>query len=99
MASRLYLAPISLLAVLAGCGSQPQQPSTAGASGECTVDTLRGVRGQLASAERIEQTQRAAKASSVRVLAPGDVATMDHNLQRLNIHIDESETIIRLTCG
>jgi hypothetical protein len=99
MALRYPLASLSLLALLAGCSSsQPSQPA-AEVSGECTVEQLQGMLGQHASAERIEQLQQQANAKVLRVLAPGDAATLDYNLQRLNIHIDESETIIQLSCG
>lgn len=99
MALRHYLASLSLLALLAGCSSPPPAQSATEKTGDCSVEQIRGGLGQIASAERIEQTQQQANAKAVRVLAPGDTATMDHNPQRLNIHIDESETIIRLNCG
>ncbi|MGB4075352.1 I78 family peptidase inhibitor [Pseudomonas sp.] len=93
------LASLTLLALLAGCSSsQPAQPA-AEITGECNVDNLQDMLGQNASAELIEQLQQQANAKTLRVLAPGDAATMDYNPQRLNIDIDESEVIIRLTCG
>jgi len=99
MALRHALASLSILALLAGCSSsQPAQP-VAEITGDCNVENLQGVLGQNASAELIEQVQQRANAKTLRVLAPGDAATMDYNPQRLNIDIDESEVIIRLTCG
>jgi hypothetical protein len=99
MALRHYLASLSILALLAGCSSsQPAQP-VAEITGDCNVENLQGVLGQNASAELIQQVQQQANAKTLRVLAPGDAATMDYNPQRLNIDIDESEVIIRLTCG
>ena len=99
MELRHPLAGLALLALLAGCSSQPASRSAAEISGDCNVDKLSGVLGQSASAALIEQVQRQANAKTLRVLAPGDAATMDYNPQRLNIDIDESEVIIRLTCG
>ncbi len=99
MALRHHLASLSLLVLLAGCSSQPSSQSAAEISGDCSVDNLQGMLGQDASAELIEQIQQQANAKTLRVLAPGDAATMDYNPQRLNIDIDESEVIIRLTCG
>ncbi|WP_397378080.1 I78 family peptidase inhibitor [Pseudomonas sp.] len=102
MALRHLLASLSvltLLTLLAGCSSQPTAEQAAEISGACNVDTIRGVLGQTANAKRIEQVQQQANANTLRVLAPGDVATMDYNPQRLNIDIDESEVIIRLSCG
>jgi len=99
MALRHSLASFSLLALLAGCSSQPSTPPVAEISGDCNVEQVQGVLGQHASAERIRQVQQQANAKTLRVLAPGDAATMDYNPQRLNIDIDESEVIIRLSCG
>ena len=99
MALRHLLASLSMLTLLAGCSSPPTAEQAAEISGACNVDTIRGVLGQTANAARIEQVQQQANANTLRVLAPGDAATMDYNPQRLNIDIDESEVIIRLTCG
>ncbi len=99
MTLRHSLASLSVLALLAGCSSPQPAQTAAEITGNCTVDNLQNMLGQDASVERIEQLQLKANAKFVRVLAPGDAATLDYNLQRLNIHIDESETITRLTCG
>jgi hypothetical protein len=100
MALRHALASLGLFSLLSGCSSQPAvQPAPEEITGDCTVEQVQGLLGQTASAELIEQLQRQANAKTLRVLAPGDAATMDYNPQRLNIDIDESEVIIRLTCG
>lgn len=102
MALRPHLASLSLLALLAllaGCSSQPPTQPGADITGDCTVEQVQGVLGQIASAERIQQAQQQANAKFLRVLAPGDAATLEYNPQRLNIHIDESEVIVRLACG
>ncbi|WP_422909967.1 I78 family peptidase inhibitor [Pseudomonas sp. MAC6] len=99
MALRHALTSLSLLALLAGCSSQPPAQQAAEISGDCDVEQVHGALGQTASSELIEQVQQQANAKTLRVLAPGDAATMDYNPQRLNIDIDESEVIIRLTCG
>lgn len=93
------LSLLALLALLAGCSSQPPAQQAAEISGDCDVEQVHGVLGQTASSELIEQVLQQANAKTLRVLAPGDAATMDYNPQRLNIDIDESEVIIRLTCG
>lgn len=38
-------------------------------------------------------------AGRVRVLRPGDMATMDHRPDRLNIHLDNNDVIARIECG
>jgi ABC-type uncharacterized transport system auxiliary subunit len=99
MALRHSLTSLSLLALLAGCNSQPPAKQAAEISGDCDVEQVHGVLGQTVSAKLVQQVQQQANAKNVRVLAPGDAATMDYNPQRLNIDIDESEVIIRLSCG
>ncbi|MBU0565229.1 MAG: I78 family peptidase inhibitor [Pseudomonas sp.] len=99
MALRHHLASLSILALLAGCSSQPPVQQTAEISGDCNVEQVHGALGQTANVKLIEQVQQQANAKTLRVLAPGDAATMDYNPQRLNIDIDESEVIIRLSCG
>jgi hypothetical protein len=100
MSARLLSIGLLLLVALTGCGSrdtasgQVMQPSS-----ECNADAVQDMLGQFASADIVEQTRIQAGAEKVRVLAPGDRATMDFNLQRLNIEIDEAEMIQRLSCG
>ncbi|WP_339526475.1 I78 family peptidase inhibitor [Pseudomonas sp. EA_35y_Pfl2_R111] len=100
MSARLFPIGLLLLVALTGCGSRDTASEQAAEPpSECTAEAVQTMLGQFASAETVEQTRRQAGAEKVRVLAPGDAATMDYNPQRLNIDIDESEAIIRLTCG
>lgn len=45
------------------------------------------------------QLQSDSSARQVRVLRPGDMATMDHRPDRLNIHLDDQDVIEALRCG
>ncbi len=100
MSARLLPIGLLLLVALAGCGSRDSaNDQPAQADGLCNADAVQDMRGQFASAETVEQTRLRAGAEKVRVLAPGDRATMDFNPQRLNIEIDEAEMIQRLSCG
>lgn len=46
-----------------------------------------------------KQLQSDSSARQVRVLRPGDMATMDHRPDRLNIHLDDQDVIEALRCG
>ncbi len=46
-----------------------------------------------------EDARTAAGANSVRVLGPGDVATMDYRGDRLNIKVNGDRVITGFTCG
>lgn len=100
MSARLLPIGLLLLVALTGCGSRDTASGQAAElPSECNADAVQNMRGQFASAETVEQTRLKAGAEKVRVLAPGDRATMDFNPQRLNIDIDEAEMIQRLSCG
>ncbi|GGX99391.1 hypothetical protein GCM10007160_28810 [Litchfieldella qijiaojingensis] len=65
------------------CGARPVQDRI----GRAFSDLLREAIADESGAER------------VRVLRPGDAATMDHRPDRLNIHLDENDVIARIECG
>jgi glyceraldehyde-3-phosphate dehydrogenase/erythrose-4-phosphate dehydrogenase len=100
MFAKIFPCSLFLLVALTGCGSRDTaNGEPAQADSLCNADAVQDMRGQFASAETVEKTRLKAGAKKVRVLAPGDRATMDYNLQRLNIEIDEAEMIQRLSCG
>jgi hypothetical protein len=86
-------------ALLSGCSSQPPGSSAQDETRLCDASVVQQARGERLSMERVEQLQQQAGASLVRVLAPNEMATMEHNPQRLNIDIDDAEIIERLSCG
>lgn len=55
--------------------------------------------GQAASEDIVEQAKTATGANSVRVLKPGMAATMDFRDDRLNLHLDEHDVIVKVGCG
>jgi uncharacterized protein YceK len=87
---------LTLLAVLSGCSSTaaPGKPSQG-----CKAEAVPGMLGKQATAERIERARQQTGAQRVRVLAPGDALSMEHDPQRLNIEIDEAEVIQHIRCG
>lgn len=97
-----HLSSLALLAVLAGCSSvdTPEQAGQpANLDGRCNAEAVQNLLGQTVTRELVDQAQSQAGAQTTRVLSPGDAVTMDYNSQRLNIDIDEAESIVRLTCG
>ena len=45
------------------------------------------------------ETVQAILPERARVLGPGDIATQDYRIDRLNVFVDDSGIIQRLTCG
>lgn len=100
MFAKLFPASVLLLVAMTGCSSHDTPAEQAAeAAGNCNAEAVQQALGQTIDVERVEQIRQQAGAAQVRVLAPDDMATMEHDPQRLTIHIDEAETIERLSCG
>lgn len=65
------------------CGAEPVQDRI----GRPFSEALRNAIAEESGAERL------------RVLRPGDMATMDHRPDRLNVHLDDDDVIVRIECG
>lgn len=81
--------------------SEPPMMTGRGATrGRCDAEAARpAALGQPATPEVVEQARRDAGASLVRVLRPGQVVTMEFVAGRLDIDVDEGNTIVGLRCG
>ncbi|MGO1394308.1 MAG: I78 family peptidase inhibitor [Halomonas sp.] len=83
----------------------PPPPTVApnGSSGEqaasCDLDAIQSAIGEPFDEANVAQLQSDSGARQVRVLRPGDMATMDHRPDRLNIHLDDQDGIEALRCG
>lgn len=98
------------LAGLAGCAGSADrgQPDRGAATtpappmdsaGECNADASQGSVGQALSDDLTARLQRESGSSVARVLRPGQVVTMEYNPQRLNILVDDKNTITAVRCG
>ena len=115
MPLKQFSSALVLAALLAGCSSNGDSPSTEGASvatgsasapaappaadGRCDANAVQAYVGKQASAAIIEEARRAAGAEVARALRPHDAVTMDYNPRRLNIDVDDTLVIKRLSCG
>ena len=66
---------------------------------QCQADPGQRFVGQAASEDIVEQVRVATGANSVRVLKPGEAATMDFRDDRLNLHLDDHGVIVTVSCG
>lgn len=96
-------AALEVLLLLAACAAAPPAigpapepgPSVpAGSADTCGATPLAGLIGQPATA-----LERVLVMRQVRILRPDDPFTEEFSAARLNIFIDRSERIARLTCG
>ncbi|WP_430468715.1 I78 family peptidase inhibitor [Vreelandella titanicae] len=65
----------------------------------CDLDAIQSAIGEPFDEANVSQLQSDSGARQVRVLRPGDMATMDHRPDRLNIHLDDQDVIEALRCG
>lgn len=87
-------------ALLAGCASAPRQDApSAQDDGLCDAEKVQHLLDQRISVELAEQARAQAGARQLRVINPNQPVTLEYNPQRLNIEIDDADSIIRLSCG
>lgn len=97
---RLRLSMLSPLLLLAACASQPASPPAADAApASCNADAAQRYVGQPATDANIDAVRKAAGAGVVRPLKPGQPATMDYRIERVNVLQDAAGNIERITCG
>lgn len=65
----------------------------------CNADPVQALIGQEATDAVVAQATADSSSASVRVLRPGDAATMDFRQDRLNILTDDAGVIEKLSCG
>ncbi|NLW96639.1 MAG: hypothetical protein GXY30_07065 [Xanthomonadaceae bacterium] len=85
-------------------GPVPTAPDESGAAFEdprpgCDAAAVQSLVGQEATQELVERARSRSGANSVRVLKPGDAATMDYRGDRLNILTDDAGTVQSFNCG
>ena len=97
---RLRLSLLSPLLLLAACASQPatQSPDDA-APAACNADAAKTYVGQPASEANVEAVRKATGSKLVRSLKPGQAATMDYRIERVNVLQDAAGNIEQITCG
>lgn len=85
------------IALLAACAVPPQ--ATPPVTGTCNAEAASGHVGQTVDEALAERLRIASGSRSKRVLGPGDAATMDYRMDRLNILVDASRRLVELRCG
>ena len=85
---------------LAGCTNDGgERPRPMPRPTACKADRVQSLIGREADGRTVRMAQRMARARMVRVLRPGEGATMDFRQERLNIMVSERNRIVSLNCG
>lgn len=99
------------LLLLAACSPSPPDtaattepapattPEPAPAPGVCEAAAAQSFIGQVATDEVVAEIIQVTGSSSSRTLAPGSMATMDFNEERVNVHVDDANVITQVVCG
>ena len=66
---------------------------------QCDASAAAWAIGQSPTADNVERIRIDTHSRVVRVLRPGDVATMDFSGERVNVNVNEREAIVGVTCG
>ncbi|MWJ28660.1 hypothetical protein GPM19_10690 [Halomonas sp. ZH2S] len=77
----------------------PLEESAAAEQEPCDTEAVQDEIGRTFSENDAQGIKQQSGANQVRVLRPGEAATMDHRPDRLNIHLNERDEIIQLRCG
>ena len=86
-----------LLAAYSSTPEETAKPTTD--DGRCDAEAVQHFVDQRITTEMAEKAREEAGAKYLRVTQPNQPVTMDYNPQRLNIDIDDADSIIRLSCG
>jgi hypothetical protein len=82
---------------IAACA--PVAPLPGVPTGECSASGLGNLIGRIATPSLVNRAKRRAGASAVRILRPGQVATMEYRNGRLNVNVDEKNRVKSFNCG
>lgn len=87
-----------VLLPLAACATTPEVAGLPDMSG-CGDTKVANLIGKHWTEALRAPTQKRAGTQNLRVIAPGDAATMDYRPDRLNIETDADGRVARLKCG
>ncbi|HTO19599.1 MAG TPA: I78 family peptidase inhibitor [Pseudomonas sp.] len=87
----------ALLALLAGCASQPAAERPV--AQRCDSTRLAHLVGQAPDTATLEKARTQARAERVRVVEPGMAVTLEYDAQRLTLYTDEQGRIKLISCG
>jgi len=93
------IALIALPLSLAACSYERPAPGTGTGIRECNADRVQPLVGREAKPQVIDRAKQRSGARTVRVIKPGMAVTMDYRSDRLNVELDEVNTIKALRCG
>lgn len=94
------LSIFATILTLAACSSvdlgEPMADTTPGA---CNADKASHVTGKHISLEQEQEALQSSGAATLRVIRPGQAITRDYRVDRLNLQLNDYDTVVRAYCG
>lgn len=94
---RAMMLTVAMIAVLAGCREEAAPDPVADSGGDaprCGAEALQDLVGLPFDAGLLPGGN-----GPVRVIRPGMAVTRDYRLDRLNVHLDDSDVVTAIDCG
>lgn len=97
--NRSFILTCALLA-LTGCSCAGTQEAQVAVGTElCKAGPAQFALGESLSEELKEAARKHAGAKEVRVLRAGEATTLEFKAERLNLHVDDDDTVTDARCG
>jgi hypothetical protein len=79
----------------------PEQAEPAPPEGgvACNANAVQDLIGKRADDALVADARSRSGAKAVRMMRPGEAATMDFRTDRLNVHVDGNGVVTKLACG
>jgi hypothetical protein len=92
-----------LIAITAACATPPaangDEIQERGTGRRCDASKAQGLVGQPASQALGAEAVRLTGAGALRWISMGAMVTMDYREDRLNIHLDGENRVVKIACG
>ena len=99
---RVATIALAAAALLTGCKTMQGEANTSTSEDQrfaCDATRVQAMIGQAASQALGAEAVRTSGARTMRWIRPGDMVTQDYRTDRLNVHLDEGNRVVRLVCG
>lgn len=99
MYTRALLISAASLALVACSSVDLNDPANDTLPRICNADTASHVTGKRISPELEQEAKRSSGAGMLRVIRPGQMITKEYRSERLNLQLNDHNTVVRVYCG